>query len=165
MNRKIITPKDLLYIEKIVSIRRVAKVVKGGRRFSFSALVVVGDGIKKIGIGLGKAKEVPEAIRKGKERALKKMISITKSGGTIPHKVLGKFGAGLVIMIPGTEGTGIISGSTMRAIFESLGIRDILAKSIKSTNSNNIVRATIEGLIKLTSYSKKIESLKFIYNP
>lgn len=93
------------------------------------------------------------------------MISITKSGSTIPHKVLGKFGAGLVIMIPGTEGTGIISGSTMRAIFESLGIRDILAKSIKSTNSNNIVRATIEGLMKLTSYSKKIESLKFVYNP
>merc|ERR1712072_1510184 len=95
------------FIEKIISIRRVAKVVKGGRRFSFSALVVVGNGISKIGFGLGKAKEVPEAIRKGKEKALKRMIFIKKEGHTIPHKVIGKFGAGLVIMLPGKEGTGI----------------------------------------------------------
>jgi len=144
------------YIEKIISIRRVAKVVKGGRRFSFSALVVVGDGINKVGFGLGKAKEVPEAIRKGKERAIKKMICIKKRENTIPHKVTGKFGAGLVVIIPGIDGTGLISGSIMRSIFEAAGIQNILAKSLRSTNSSNIVRATINGLGKLMSYEEKL---------
>jgi small subunit ribosomal protein S5 len=137
----------------------VAKVVKGGRRFSFSALVVVGDGVEKIGFGLGKAKEVPEAIRKGKEKALKSMVTIAREGNTIPHKVMGKFGAGLIIMLPSSEGTGIIAGTTMRAIFEALGIRDILAKSIRSKNSNNVVRATINGLMKLTLYKTKKKNL------
>jgi len=148
------------YIERIVSIRRVAKVVKGGRRFSFSALVIVGNGINKIGFGLGKAKEVPEAIRKAKEKAIKRMILISKEDKTIPHKVHGKFGASLVVMIPAKAGTGIIAGSTMRSIFEVLGIHDILAKSIKNNNSGNIVRATINGLTKLMIYSEKINSLK-----
>jgi len=148
--------RPLQYIEKIISIRRVAKVVKGGRRFSFSALIVVGDGISKVGFGLGKAKEVPEAIRKGKERAIRKLITIKKQGNTIPHKVLGKFGAGLVVIIPGIDGTGLISGSTMRSIFEAAGIQNILAKSMRSTNSCNIVRATINGLSKLMSYDDKV---------
>lgn len=160
MNQKNTVNKELSYIEKIVSIRRVAKVVKGGRRFSFSALVIVGDGINKIGFGLGKAKEVPEAIRKGKEKAFKKMIHIVKNGNTIPHKVVGKFGAGLVIMLPSVEGTGLITGSTMRSIFEAVGIKNISAKSIGSKNSSNIIRATINGLVQLKLYSDKVCSLK-----
>jgi len=148
------------YIEKIIDIRRVAKVVKGGRRFSFSALVVVGDGINHVGFGLGKAKEISEAIRKGRETALKKKIFIHKNNRTIPHKITGKFGSGLVIMLPAVEGTGLIAGATMRAIFEAVGIKDILAKSIRSTNNGNIVRATINGLNKLTVYNNKIILLK-----
>lgn len=160
MNKILVKNKMLSYIEKIISIRRVAKVVKGGRRFSFSALIIVGNGVNKIGFGLGKAKEVPEAIRKGRERALKKMIFINKYKFSIPHKVLGKFGAGLVIMLPAKEGTGLIAGSIMRSVFEAIGIRDILAKSIRSKNSSNVVRATIDGLTKLMLYNNKIISLK-----
>jgi small subunit ribosomal protein S5 len=159
MNYNTVSSHNSTYIEKIISIRRVAKVVKGGRRFSFSALVVVGNGIDKIGFGLGKAKEVPEAIRKGKEKALKRMITIKKMGNSIPHKVTGKFGAGLVIMLPGKDGTGIIAGGAMRSVFEALGIKDILAKSIRSKNSGSIIRATINGLMQLTLYSDKKKSL------
>lgn len=137
------------YREKIITIRRVAKVVKGGRRFSFSALIVLGDGKNKVGFGLGKAKEIPEAINKAKSRACKKIVNINTVGGTIPHKVVGKFGSGLVILLPAPPGTGIIANASMRAIFEVLGLYNILAKSIKTRNTSNIVKATINGLSKL----------------
>lgn len=151
------------YIERIVNIRRVSKVVKGGRRFSFSALIVVGDGINQIGFGIGKAKEVPDAIKKGKDKALKNMIIISKNTHTIPHKIIGKSGSGLVVMLPASKGTGIIAGSAMRYVFECIGIENILSKSIKSKNCSNIVRATVNGLKKLILYSeKKIHLTQYI---
>ncbi len=146
-------------IEKIVYINRVAKVVKGGRRFSFSAIVVVGDGKGKVGYGLGKAHQVPEAIRKGVDRAKKDMQSVSLTSVSIPHQVTGRYGAGKVLLKPASEGTGVIAGGPVRAVLEAAGVTNILTKCLGSHNPHNMVKATLQGLRSLRS-AETIASLR-----
>lgn len=149
--REIISPEGLTLKEYVVSVKRVAKVVKGGKNLSFSALVVVGNQEGIVGFGLGKAREVPAAIKKGIEAAKKNLIRIPLKGTTIPHPVIGHFGAGKVLLRPAAEGTGVIAGGPVRAIMQAAGVRDVLTKSIGSNNPHNVVRATFAGLLMLRS--------------
>jgi small subunit ribosomal protein S5 len=170
MNKAVqkVKASELELKDKVVNIRRVAKVTKGGRTFSFSAIVVVGDGNGIVGHGLGKAREVQEAITKGIDDAKKNLVKVPVFKGTIPHEVHGKFGAGKVLIKPAADGTGVIAGGAMRAVLESAGVHNVLAKSLGTSNAHNVVKATIDGLSKLrdpyTVAQQRKVSLKKVFN-
>ena len=151
--KTVVKPKEDEFYENLVTVNRVSKTVKGGRIFKFAALMVVGDGKGQVGVGIGKSGEIPDAIRKGIEHAKKNMIKVSLHKNTIPHEVLGKFGAGQVLLKPAPAGTGILCGSAVRAVMEAVGVKDVRGKSLKSNNPCNVIKATLHGLKSLKNIS------------